>query len=286
MSEASPNPIAAPASTSTPKDDGFARDFGGGEVAAVQREPVVAKPEFNPKTVDWYRTPPEQIPEEFRPYQAQLKGQLAEQTRANQRAAELERQIQQMQQQMQQQGEGRLAQAIEKLTPQEDPYADLKSRLDPEEQGAIDVVREILKRELGQSLPDLNPVQQRMQVLEQAVVMMAQHFQAQQQQGQVSDLQAAYEKHGAALETVAPNIRALIGTQKPGTSRNWTVQEAADLFLGAQAGGIETARQVDREERGRAKRGAQGSVGATVGSPQGSMTDAELMSQLADIGFK
>lgn len=278
---------AEPASAAEPQDDRFAAGFGGeDESAAARPEPTPAKPAFDPKTADWYRTKESDVPDDWKPYQRQLKSQLAEQTRANQEASELRKEIAALRQQVSTRDDSQLATAIEKLAPAQDPYADLKQRLDPEEQGAIDVVREILKREMAGQVPDLNPVQQEVQQLKAALIQMAHYMQSQQQSGQVDELRAAYEKHGESLQDVAPNIRALIQTPKPGTNRNWTVLEAADLLLGAAATSVEDARQVDKAERNRAKREAAGSSGISAGKGNGPLTDADLKAQLAELGFR
>lgn len=289
---------APQAAASTDTDDGFAADFGGEPDGPARKpstpsgngQPAAQKSFDDPAKVDWYRAKPDELPAEWRPYQQHLKAQQAEQTRASQRAADLERQMAQMRQQLDAQAQtGRIAETLEKLQPKDDPYADLKARLDPEEHGAIDVVREILKRELGSAIPSLDPITQRLQMVEQYVVQLAQRAQQQAMAGQVSDLQAAVQKHGqAALEGVAPTIAALVRSPNPKTGRPFTVQEAADLLLGAPAAaGMASARETDQAVRAAAKRSvAGGPNGSPVSGPSsGPLSDSELLGALAELGF-
>jgi len=289
---------APPAAATTDTDDGFAADFGGEPDSRPARKPSApsgngqpaSQKSFDPAKVDWYRAKPDELPAEWRPYQQHLKAQQAEQTRASQRAADLERQMAQMRQQLDAQAQtGRIAETLEKLQPKDDPYADLKARLDPEEHGAIDVVREILKRELGSAIPSLDPITQRLQLVEQYVVQLAQRAQQQAMAGQVSDLQAAVQKHGqAALEGVAPTIAALVRSPNPKTGRPFTVQEAADLLLGAPpASNVAAARETDQAVRAAAKRSVSGGPnGSPVsGQSSGPLSDSELLGALAELGF-
>lgn len=291
-SEAETTAAEPAASPSTAIDDGFAAELGGtenGELDAPEGATASApqQQKFDPATVDWYRTPAEQIPEAYRPYQKQLKSALAEQTRASQRAAELERQVAELRQGAANQQEERLTRAVEKLVPQQDPYQDLRSKLDPDDVGAIDVVREIVRREAANQQSQGDPaLQQQVVQLSQAMNAMVQYIQQQELRSQADDLKAAIATHGQEyLESIAPNLRALIQTVNPATGKAFTVSEAADLFRGVPAAKASAARALDRDVRTTAKRQAASTSGVTAGQDSPKTKD-ELLDALAGLGFK
>jgi len=287
--ERPPNLGAEPASASkAPADDGFAADLAGESLdtpAAAPSEPVKPAPSFDVHTVDWYRTKPEDLPEAYRPVQRLVKDHLAQRTRAEQEAATLRRHME-AQQQQQVPAQQQMVQALERLAPTPDKFKDLRERLAPEEASAIDVVREILRREMEDSLPKMEPLQQELGTLKQAVLMMATQLQQQQLSSQAADLQGVVSKYGAEqVQASAQTLRGLLGVLNAVTGKAYTLPEAADLILGQSSQARAHAQERDAAVRGAAQRSVAGTPSVPAGSAT-PLTNDQVLAGLRELGFK
>ena len=93
----------------------------------------------------------ESIPEALRPMARQLKGSY---TQKSQEVAAQRRQNETLQQRLQmatlQNQQNDLSARVDATSPEEDPFAAVRARLGPDEQGALDIMREVVKTDVGQ----------------------------------------------------------------------------------------------------------------------------------------
>ena len=282
--ESAPNlsQVPAPAPAPAESDDGFAADLLGpplqGE-AAARPEPATA-PAFDPDTVDWYRAQPKDLPPWAQKVQRNLKDNLSERSRLEQELRRPPAPIAPAAPEV----NADLVRAIEKLAPAQDRYADLRSKLPPEEVGAIDVVLEIMRRELAESGPKVEPVQQEVATLKQAVAYVLRQMQQSQVSTQVGELQAAVGKYGEdALRAAAPTLRGLMNVPNPHTGRLFTLGEAAGWVLGR--GQQEQAQERDAQARATAKRSVASVPSAPVNG-QGPLSNDQVIAEMRALGFK
>ena len=239
--------------------------------------------EFDPDSVDLLRADPDKLPPEYRRVQKLAKQFQADYTRKSQEIAELRRQLETRPQQNN--GNTELAKAIERLAPKEDKYSDLRSRIPEEDQQAIDIVREIVKRETAEQQLPPQYVNELAQV-KQTLTAIAQYVQQQRVAQASSQLQEAVQRFGEDnLQRIAPTLSALVRAPNPATGRPYTVSEAAELLLGKTQARAEQMRETDRTERVRAKRAASGATGVKA-EGKSELTDNEVLAALREAGFQ
>jgi len=278
--------VAATESASpTEGSDDFAADLGGDTSSASTASSNGQAAAFDPSGVtDWARQNKSDVPTEYHAVIEAAKSQQADYTRKTQDLADQRRQFEQQQQTQQQQILQTLQNQINtQQQPQEDPYADLRARLGPDDSNAIDVVRQIIKTEMGTGNDDLKT---EMGQLKQGIALLAQ----QQQVGKVKEaagqLQEARDKYGEALDPYAEQIKALIGVPNKNTGANYTVTEAYETVSGVKADEAAALRQADQNTRRTSKRQASGGGQVTVSGEGAPLSDGELVTELKNLGFE
>ena len=271
---------AAPAEGS----DDFASDLGGdtssGNSAGSSGQPTA----FDPSGVsDWARQEKSQVPQQYHAVIDAAKSQQADYTRKTQDLADQRRQIETTQQTQQQQMYQALRNQVNTEQPKEDPYADLRSRLGPDESSAIDVVRQIIKTEMGSGNDDLKT---EVGQLKQATALLAQQHQVGRVKEAAGQLQEARDAYGEALDPFAPQIKALIGVSNPESGANYTVTEAYEMVSGVKANQAASLRQNDQDARRNSKRQARGGPQVTVSGEGAPLSDGELDAELKNLGFE
>ena len=271
---------AAPAEGS----DDFASDPGGdtssGNSAGSSGQPTA----FDPSGVsDWARQEKSQVPQQYHAVIDAAKSQQADYTRKTQDLADQRRQIETTQQTQQQQMYQALRNQVNTEQPKEDPYADLRSRLGPDESSAIDVVRQIIKTEMGSGNDDLKT---EVGQLKQATALLAQQHQVGRVKEAAGQLQEARDAYGEALDPFAPQIKALIGVSNPESGANYTVTEAYEMVSGVKANQAASLRQNDQDARRNSKRQARGGPQVTVSGEGAPLSDGELDAELKNLGFE
>ena len=271
---------AAPAEGS----DDFASDLGGdtssGNSAGSSGQPTA----FDPSGVsDWARQEKSQVPQQYHAVIDAAKSQQADYTRKTQDLADQRRQLETTQQTQQQQMYQALRNQVNTEQPKEDPYADLRSRLGPDESSAIDVVRQIIKTEMGSGNDDLKT---EVGQLKQATALLAQQHQVGRVKEAAGQLQEARDAYGEALDPFAPQIKALIGVSNPESGANYTVTEAYEMVRGGKASEAASLRQNDQDARRNSKRQARGGPQVTVSGEGAPLSDGELDAELKNLGFE
>ena len=269
----------------TEGSDDFAADLGGDTSSASTANSNGQAAAFDPSGVtDWARQNKSDVPTEYHAVIEAAKSQQADYTRKTQDLADQRRQFEQQQTTQQQQ----ILQALQNQVntqqqPQEDPYADLRARLGPDDSSAIDVVRQIIKTEMGTGNDDLKT---EVGQLKQGIALLAQ----QQQVGKVKEaagqLQEARDTYGEARDPFAQQIKALIAVPNPNTGANFTVTEAYETVSGVKADEAAALRQADQNTRRTSKRQASGGGQVTVSGEGAPLSDGELVAEFKNLGFE
>lgn len=279
--------VAATESASpTEGSDDFAADLGGDTSSASTASSNGQAAAFDPSGVtDWARQDKSDVPTEYHSVIDAAKSQQADYTRKTQDLADQRRQFEQQQQTQQQQMLQTLQNQVNNAQqqPQEDPYADLRARLGPDESSAIDVVRQIIKTEMGTGSEDLKT---EVGQLKQGIALLAQQHQTGRVKEAAGQLQEARDKYGEALDPYAQQIKALIGVPNPNTGANFTVTEAYETVSGVKADEAAALRQADQTTRRTSKRQASGGAQVTVSGEGAPLSDGELVTELKNLGFE
>ena len=270
----------------TEGSDDFASDLGGDTSSESSANSNGQSSSFDPSGVsDWARQDKSQVPTEYHAVIDTAKSQQADYTRKTQDLADQRRQLEAQQQTQQQQMYQALQNQVnnQQQQPQEDPYADLRARLGPDESSAIDVVRQIIKTEMGSGSEDLKT---EVGQLKQGIALLAQQQQAGRVKEAAGQLQEARDAYGEALDPYAQQIKALIGVPNPDTGANYTVTEAYEMVSGVKANEAAALRQTDQNTRRTSKRQASGAGQVTVSGEGAPLSDGELVTELKNLGFE
>lgn len=273
----------APATSPAESSDDFASDLSGDSGSDTAQTESGQSTAFDPGGVsDWARQDKSQVPQQYHAVIDAAKSQQADYTRKTQDLADQRRQFETQQQTQQQQMYQTLRNQVNTQQPKEDPYADLRSRLGPDESSAIDVVRQIIKTEMGSGNDDLKT---EVGQLKQATALLAQQHQAGRVKEAAGQLQEARDAYGEALDPFAPQIKALIAVPNPESGANYTVTEAYEMVSGVKAGQAASLRQNDQDARRSSKRQARGGPQVTVSGEGAPLSDGELVNELRNLGF-
>ena len=273
----------APATSPAESADDFGSDLSGDSGSDTAQTESGQSTAFDPGGVsDWARQDKSQVPQQYHAVIDAAKSQQADYTRKTQDLADQRRQIETQQQTQQQQMYQALQNQVNTQQPKEDPYADLRSRLGPDESSAIDVVRQIIKTEMGTGNADLKT---EVGQLKQATALLAQQHQAGRVKEAAGQLQEARDAYGEALDPFAPQIKALIAVPNPESGANYTVTEAYEMVSGVKANEAASLRQNDQNARRNSKRQARGGPQVTVGGEGVPLSDNELVNELKNLGF-
>ena len=235
---------------------------------------------------NWATQDKSAVPEQYHSVIDAAKNQQADYTRKTQDLADQRRQFEtQMtqQQQMVNNLQTQVNQNQQQNNPQQnDPYADLRQRLGPDEGAAIDVVRQIFKTE-SQGIEDRLA---KLDQLEQGYTNLVN----QQNQGRIKEaadqLASAREKYGDRLDAHASGIKGLINSTNPETNTNYTITEAFELLSGEKANQAAALRQADSNTRNNSKRTASSGSSVVVSGEGAAISDAELIAEARNLGFE
>ena len=231
--------------------------------------------EFDPDAFDWLRGDLANVPQEHR-WRANFARTLrGESTRATQALREQEKQYKDLVTQM----TDRLGAPQD--ASQQDPYADLRGQLGPEQAQALEVVREVIKREVGARLDALD---EKSTTYEQALQMFSAQTSRQQVEAISQQVMEARQAYGADLDSYADQITALVKVANPATQRPYTVKQAYELVSGKAA---QIAAEMDGQEtevRQKAARATRRAPVADAASDDGGeITDEELLTKVSGL---
>ena len=234
--------------------------------------------DFDPEQHDWLRGDVEAVPEQYRGLVPLAKNLQAQFTRTQQDLAEQRRELQS------QQGEwaNRVQQMAVPQQPQIDPIQEMRNNLSEEDARGIDAVEQIIQHRVGTQMQQMqNQVAQLQQQLSHA----NQYVQGQQTAYIDSQVQEARGEYGGDLDNYTDQIVATVRMNNPQTGQPYTVREAYELHAGITAQKAAELRQNDSQARKSSKRAVRSSSGVDASEEAGPMTDNEVLSGLANLGF-
>jgi hypothetical protein len=225
----------------------------------------------------------ESIPEALRPMARQLKGSY---TQKSQEVATQRRQNETLQQRLQlatlQNQQNDLSARVDASSPEEDPFAAVRARLGPDEQGALDIMREVVKTDVGQRVETQG---QQVEQLTNAVRQLAVHIVQQSTQAQNTAAQDARRQY-PNIDQYQAQVNALTAVPNPATRKNYTPAEAYELLTGISG---QKSAQLQAGQK-RVRRNAAGNASSTpsvaADNGSGALSEAELASKLEALGLK
>tara|TARA_R100001079_G_scaffold22321_1_gene11321 strand:+ start:1490 stop:2368 length:879 start_codon:yes stop_codon:yes gene_type:complete len=280
-------PSVEDSSPSTAQSDNsfdFATDLSMDNDTQVESNGAGTTTNFDASSVtNWAAEDKSKVPEQYHGVIDQAKKQQADYTRKTQDLADQRRQFEQ---QMLQQNQmiQTLQQQINQPQNQQnnDPYADLRERLGPDESSAIDVVRQIIKTESQGYEDKLSKIDQ----LEKGVTALLQQQNVGRLQNAASQLQEARDKYGGELDKYADGIKGLISANNPETNAKYTITEAYELLSGEKANQAASLRQTNQNVRRASKKRASSGSSVTVANEGAPLSDSELVAELRNLGFE
>ena len=234
--------------------------------------------DFDPEQHDWLRGDTEAVPEQYRGLVPLAKNLQAQFTRTQQDLAEQRRELQA------QQGEwaNRVQQVAVPQQPQIDPIQEMRNNLSDEDARGIDAVEQIIQHRVGTQMQQMqNQVAQLQQQLSHA----NQYVQGQQTAYIDSQVQEARGEYGQDLDNYTDQIVATVRINNPQTGQPYTVREAYELHAGITAQKAAELRQNDSQARKSSKRAVRSSSGVDASEETGPISDNEVLSGLANLGF-
>ena len=183
-----------------------------------------------------------------------------------------------------QQGEwaNRVQQVAVPQQPQIDPIQEMRNNLSDEDARGIDAVEQIIQHRVGTQMQQMqNQVAQLQNQLSHA----NQYVQGQQTAYIDSQVQEARGEYGQDLDNYTDQIVATVRINNPQTGQPYTVREAYELHAGITAQKAAELRQNDSQARKSSKRAVRSSSGVDASEETGPMSDNEVLSGLANLGF-
>jgi len=225
----------------------------------------------------------ESLPEQLRPMARRL---VADHTQKTQAAAQKMRENEELQQRLQmatlQNQQNDLSARVDAASPEEDPFAGVRARLGPEEQGALDIMREVVKTDVGQRVETQG---QQVEQLTNAVRQLAVHIVQQSAQAQNTAAQDARRQY-PDIDQYQAQVSALTAVPNPATRKNYTPAEAYELLTGISG---QKSAQLQAGQK-RVRRNAAGNASSTpsvaADNGSGALSETELASKLAALGLK
>jgi len=175
-----------------------------------------------------------------------------------------------------------LSARVDATSPEEDPFAGVRARLGPEEQGALDIMREVVKTDVGQRVETQG---QQVEQLTNAVRQLAVHIVQQSAQAQNTAAQDARRQY-PDIDQYQAQVSALTAVPNPATRKNYTPAEAYELLTGIAG---QKSAQLQAGQK-RVRRNAAGNASSTpsvaADNGSGALSETELASKLAALGLK
>jgi hypothetical protein len=218
------------------------------------------------------------LPNQYQPLAKMAKEMQAGFTKANQ---ELQASKQQATAERQQYL-GLIEKLASPINGEADPYADIRATLDPQQQAAIDTVREVVKREMGDTATKL---QEEQGVLKQGVLAIAKFLQSQQSSTINDEATALRGAYGDDIDNYVDSIRALQQIVNPKTGKAYSMTEAYENLSGAIVNKTINARKVDAEVRTTAANDSLFPPSAESVEGEAPISETQVDAALKKLGF-
>ena len=262
--------------TDSTSDDSQAFDFGQDLASDTSEQGASDTPSsaagdstsaFAPKTIDWLRVNPDELPEQYKPLSATARNMQSGFTKAYQEVQATARQLEAQQQALNAQA----AQAAQ--APPEDPY----SGLSEEQRSAVQAVREIVQLEQGGSVKTLQDAVSKQQ---QAIQLLGSHLQNQAVAGVNDEVVALRQQFGTDIDQYTDGIKALRNVPNPATQKPYTITEAYKMLSNKIVDETLQARQTDLRARNNASLNTQSLGTVDSSNDVGPQTEDELLTAI------
>ena len=235
--------------------------------------------DFDPERHDWLRGDVESVPEQYRGLVPLAKNLQAQFTRTQQDLAEQRRQLQEQQGQW----ADRLQQMAVPQQPQIDPVQEMRNNLSEEDARGIDAVEQIIQHRVGAQMQEM---QNQVAQLQQQLSYANQYVQNQQTSYIGTQVEEARNEYGNDLDGYTEQIVATVKMNNPNTGQPYTVKEAYELHAGITAQKAAQLRESDTQARRSSKRAVRSTPEVDASEDAGPMSDNEVLSGLANLGFE
>jgi len=250
-----------------------------GEAATAAPDSSQNQPDFNPSAVDLLRVNMEEVPESHRSLAQNAQNALKQmQSGFTQSQQELSERLRQLEQ-----GNGSaqetVAETIKQLS-QPDEY----SHLTPEQQQAVDTVKEIV----GAETQELRDQMQTMAEMQTTVQQLQEAQESRKKNALQLEVNEARSLYGNDLDVYGYQIKALMQTTNPRTGYRYTVRDAYELLSGKTQAQSQNMQQAQNQVYNGAKNSINTASATSNGVPQGSgdLSQADALAGLKGLGFE
>jgi len=235
--------------------------------------------DFDPERHDWLRGDVSGVPEQYKGLVPLAKNLQAQFTRTQQDLAEQRRELQAQQNEW----ANRLQQIAVPQQQQIDPIQQMRQNLSEEDARGIDAVEQIIQHRVGEQMQAL---QGQVAQLQQQLSFANQYVQSQQTAHIGTQVQEARSEYGNDLDRYTDQIVATVKMNNPNTGQPYTVKEAYELHAGITAQKAAQLRQSDTQARRSSKRAVRSTSEVDASENAGPISDNEVLSGLANLGFE
>lgn len=235
--------------------------------------------DFDPEQHDWLRGDVNTVPDQYKGLVPLAKNLQAQFTRTQQDLAEQRRQLQEQQSQW----ADRLQQMAVPQQPQIDPIQEMRNNLSEEDARGIDAVEQIIQHRVGAQMQEM---QNQVAQLQQQLSYANQYVQNQQTSYIGTQVEEARNEYGNDLDGYTEQIVATVRMNNPNTGQPYTVKEAYELHAGITAQKAAQLRESDTQARRSSKRAVRSTPEVDASEDAGPMSDNEVLSGLANLGFE
>lgn len=235
--------------------------------------------DFDPERHDWLRGDVSSVPEQYKGLVPLAKNLQAQFTRTQQDLAEQRRELQAQQNEW----ANRLQQIAVPQQQQIDPIQQMRQNLSEEDARGIDAVEQIIQHRVGEQMQAL---QGQVAQLQQQLSFANQYVQSQQTAHIGTQVQEARSEYGNDLDRYTDQIVATVKMNNPNTGQPYTVKEAYELHAGITAQKAAQLRESDTQARRSSKRAVRSTPEVDASENAGPISDNEVLSGLANLGFE
>lgn len=235
--------------------------------------------DFDPERHDWLRGDVNAVPDQYKGLVPLAKNLQAQFTRTQQDLAEQRRELQAQQNEW----ANRLQQVVVPQQQQIDPVQQMRQNLSEEDARGIDAVEQIIQHRVGEQMQAL---QGQVAQLQQQLSFANQYVQSQQTAHIGTQVQEARSEYGNDLDRYTDQIVATVKMNNPNTGQPYTVKEAYELHAGITAQKAAQLRQSDTQARRSSKRAVRSTPEVDASENAGPISDNEVLSGLANLGFE
>jgi len=234
--------------------------------------------DFDPAQTDWLRADLDSVPQQYQPLVPLAKNLQAQFTRTQQDLADQRNQLATERNEW----AGRIQQ-MASPPPPPNPIDQMRANVSEDEQRGIDAVQQIVQHQVG---GHINGLTQQVQALQGQLQHANQYVQHQQTAYVDQQVQEARGVYGADLDAYTDQIVATTKIANPNTGQAYTVKEAYELHAGVTAQNAANVRQQNTQTKRNSKNAVRSTQGVDASEEGGPLSDNDVLSGLANLGFE